>query len=209
MITTSVPPTRPRLRTKTGCLTCRSRRKKCDEAQPHCSACSKLGLRCRWSQETQVDKTVNSSSPTCHEQMVEWQPHRETSHKSMLSSSISSMTASHFASASDYELIQSWPSCYLAVSLPSAVLSSTDLAMFLAVAIQEEFVQPALAMFSGYTLYIKGDARFPTSLILENYQISVQKLLLALSPACPTPSRIALVISTTMLGMVEVSRMLP
>lgn len=29
-----------------GCWTCKCRRKKCDETQPHCLACSNLGLRC-------------------------------------------------------------------------------------------------------------------------------------------------------------------
>jgi hypothetical protein len=37
-----------RLRTLSGCLTCRRRRKKCDEARPQCTSCSKLGLRCLW-----------------------------------------------------------------------------------------------------------------------------------------------------------------
>lgn len=29
-----------------GCWTCKCRRKKCDESQPHCLACANLGLRC-------------------------------------------------------------------------------------------------------------------------------------------------------------------
>jgi hypothetical protein len=37
-----------RLRTLSGCLTCRRRRKKCDEARPQCTTCSRLGLRCCW-----------------------------------------------------------------------------------------------------------------------------------------------------------------
>lgn len=45
------PPRRrppPRLRTKTGCLTCRRRRKKCDERKPCCQTCERLGLDCQW-----------------------------------------------------------------------------------------------------------------------------------------------------------------
>ena len=41
-----------RLRTLSGCLTCRRRRKKCDEARPQCTSCSKLGLRCVWNSST-------------------------------------------------------------------------------------------------------------------------------------------------------------
>lgn len=33
-------------RSKTGCWTCRLRRKKCPEEKPNCSQCSRLGLRC-------------------------------------------------------------------------------------------------------------------------------------------------------------------
>ncbi|RMJ06638.1 hypothetical protein CDV36_013771 [Fusarium kuroshium] len=34
------------VRTRTGCITCRERRKKCDEKKPACSTCSRLGKRC-------------------------------------------------------------------------------------------------------------------------------------------------------------------
>ncbi|PLB39148.1 Zn(II)2Cys6 transcription factor [Aspergillus candidus] len=33
-------------RSRSGCFTCRLRRKKCDEERPSCKACSKLGLKC-------------------------------------------------------------------------------------------------------------------------------------------------------------------
>lgn len=39
------------IRTKTGCLTCRSRKKKCDEAKPCCTACRRGGLNCIWPRE--------------------------------------------------------------------------------------------------------------------------------------------------------------
>ena len=39
---------RPRLRVKSGCLTCLKRRKKCDENRPYCQACVTLGLVCHW-----------------------------------------------------------------------------------------------------------------------------------------------------------------
>ncbi|KAL3492461.1 hypothetical protein BJX62DRAFT_250655 [Aspergillus germanicus] len=43
-------PRRPpaHLRTKTGCLTCRKRRKKCDEQQGTCRNCDRRWLTCRW-----------------------------------------------------------------------------------------------------------------------------------------------------------------
>ncbi|KIX10425.1 uncharacterized protein Z518_01507 [Rhinocladiella mackenziei CBS 650.93] len=38
----------PRLRAKTGCLTCKKRRKKCDEKYPACSRCTISGRPCQW-----------------------------------------------------------------------------------------------------------------------------------------------------------------
>jgi hypothetical protein len=35
-------------RTRTGCLTCRQRKKKCDEAKPQCKACQRNKLDCFW-----------------------------------------------------------------------------------------------------------------------------------------------------------------
>jgi hypothetical protein len=34
------------IRTRTGCATCRSRKKKCDEAKPECNNCTRVGLLC-------------------------------------------------------------------------------------------------------------------------------------------------------------------
>ncbi|KAF7627730.1 hypothetical protein COH20_008886 [Aspergillus flavus] len=40
--------TKAKLRTRTGCLECRSRRKKCDENRPQCGGCARKGLKCTW-----------------------------------------------------------------------------------------------------------------------------------------------------------------
>lgn len=42
-------------RTKTGCLTCRSRKKKCDETKPWCGACRRSRISCIWLQYKQPD----------------------------------------------------------------------------------------------------------------------------------------------------------
>ncbi|KAJ1305504.1 hypothetical protein OPQ81_000511 [Rhizoctonia solani] len=38
----------PSLRSKSGCFSCKRRRKKCDESKPTCSRCAKSGLECRY-----------------------------------------------------------------------------------------------------------------------------------------------------------------
>ncbi|PYI12656.1 hypothetical protein BO78DRAFT_300599 [Aspergillus sclerotiicarbonarius CBS 121057] len=35
-------------RSRTGCLTCRHRKKKCDECRPSCAGCQRNGLECQW-----------------------------------------------------------------------------------------------------------------------------------------------------------------
>ncbi|APA10085.1 hypothetical protein sscle_05g048550 [Sclerotinia sclerotiorum 1980 UF-70] len=66
----------PRLRTKTGCLTCRQRRKKCDESKPRCMNCTRNKVDCCWGEtpfrqcsngyemHKPFDNTASSSSYT-------------------------------------------------------------------------------------------------------------------------------------------------
>lgn len=55
---------RPRKsRTKSGCLACRARRKKCDEQKPVCRSCDRLQLSCSWPvAASNEDSVVRSSS---------------------------------------------------------------------------------------------------------------------------------------------------
>jgi transcriptional activator protein UGA3 len=51
-------------RSRTGCLTCRSRRKRCDNRQPQCENCTRLNLACEWQpQRKVVTETSTSSDP--------------------------------------------------------------------------------------------------------------------------------------------------
>ncbi|KAH7082819.1 fungal-specific transcription factor domain-containing protein [Paraphoma chrysanthemicola] len=45
-------------RTKTGCLTCRMRRKKCDEGKPTCVGCRRNRLICNWSRDHALETVV-------------------------------------------------------------------------------------------------------------------------------------------------------
>lgn len=46
--TSQAPTTAPKRRVRTGCLTCRRRRRKCDETRPTCDNCKGKKLQCRW-----------------------------------------------------------------------------------------------------------------------------------------------------------------
>ncbi|KAJ4256853.1 hypothetical protein NW762_008949 [Fusarium torreyae] len=50
---------KPILRVKTGCFTCRNRKKKCDESRPICAACLRNKLPCKW-------PTAQHQSPPSH-----------------------------------------------------------------------------------------------------------------------------------------------
>lgn len=70
-------------RTRTGCLTCRKRKVKCDEAKPICARCQRLQRECTWSDELQVIPHRRQYAPT------------SPSSASDSSSSFSSSSSSH------------------------------------------------------------------------------------------------------------------
>jgi Fungal specific transcription factor domain/Fungal Zn(2)-Cys(6) binuclear cluster domain len=54
----------PRLRSRTGCLTCRDRRKKCDEIRPVCTGCRRNFLKCVWRPAHTERAVLNHSTPS-------------------------------------------------------------------------------------------------------------------------------------------------
>ncbi|KAJ5948080.1 hypothetical protein N7466_001095 [Penicillium verhagenii] len=54
-----------KLRTRTGCLQCRNRRKKCDELRPQCAGCRRNQLQCIWpSNEERKDGRIRQPRST-------------------------------------------------------------------------------------------------------------------------------------------------
>ncbi|KAL7904546.1 fungal transcriptional regulatory protein [Trichoderma velutinum] len=51
-------------RVRTGCLTCKNRRKKCDETKPRCDDCRRLRLDCEWPPKCLKSKTVAAAVTT-------------------------------------------------------------------------------------------------------------------------------------------------
>ncbi|KAI1072917.1 hypothetical protein LB507_008951 [Fusarium sp. FIESC RH6] len=57
----AVPQPKARIRrVQTGCLTCKRRKKKCDERKPNCGDCQRLCLGCTWPTERQSRGRLNS-----------------------------------------------------------------------------------------------------------------------------------------------------
>ncbi|PBP19635.1 C6 transcription factor OefC [Diplocarpon rosae] len=62
-------------RTRTGCLTCRKRKVKCDEMKPICGRCSRLQRECIWSDEMQViPHRPQQASSSSSEQSLQLSP---------------------------------------------------------------------------------------------------------------------------------------
>ncbi|KAE8380394.1 fungal-specific transcription factor domain-containing protein [Aspergillus bertholletiae] len=55
------------VRSRTGCLTCRRRKKKCDERQPICTGCDRNHLSCEWASDALVPKVRR---PRCRRQLA-------------------------------------------------------------------------------------------------------------------------------------------
>ena len=51
-------------RTKHGCLTCRRRKKKCDEVKPQCAGCRRNDLQCCWATEEESQLETNPTGRT-------------------------------------------------------------------------------------------------------------------------------------------------
>ncbi|RGP77481.1 hypothetical protein FLONG3_4400 [Fusarium longipes] len=54
----------PIIRSRTGCFTCRKRKKKCDESKPICSGCKRNKLDCIWPEPATNNSSSTSSSTT-------------------------------------------------------------------------------------------------------------------------------------------------
>jgi transcriptional activator protein UGA3 len=51
-------------RDRRGCLTCRKRKKKCDNTEGRCQQCLRLNLHCEWEPERYVSAQTRHRSPT-------------------------------------------------------------------------------------------------------------------------------------------------
>ncbi|GME80650.1 unnamed protein product [Ambrosiozyma monospora] len=52
-------------RSRKGCLTCRSRKKKCCETKPLCTECRRLGINCRWAKPGYERKNKSKNNDYC------------------------------------------------------------------------------------------------------------------------------------------------
>ncbi|KAG0124843.1 hypothetical protein HOY82DRAFT_173303 [Tuber indicum] len=71
----STPPTKKVLERNQACLSCRSRKRKCDGGKPTCGACERLERKCQYSQNSPAAVTkIHSSSSASHQTQKASQP---------------------------------------------------------------------------------------------------------------------------------------
>ncbi|KAF8750632.1 GAL4-like Zn(II)2Cys6 (or C6 zinc) binuclear cluster DNA-binding domain [Rhizoctonia solani] len=66
-------------RSKTGCLTCRTKKIKCDETKPICTKCVHGQRECTWPKDVQVNPSATSSAPSSRPSPTTSTPQRSPS----------------------------------------------------------------------------------------------------------------------------------
>jgi hypothetical protein len=198
-------------RSKAGCLTCRLRRKKCDESHPICGACHRKELQCSW--PGQNEHTCRISHQTTNLEAGTNRPR---------SSSCSEGTPSQL-------LCQQWSLSYKRDSLlyPSSRLlfdrylskTSNDLGIITAgrnpfihcvlpLAFSDELVMNCVLALAGVNLSEDVDATDPaiTPTTWKHYSLVLSDLQLSISGGanCQERSRFHLLLVTLFLCLVEV-----
>ncbi|CAK41775.1 hypothetical protein M747DRAFT_273831 [Aspergillus niger ATCC 13496] len=92
---------KPSLRTRTGCLTCRRRKKRCDERRPSCTGCQRNRLECQWeSAGSLIWPKRRRARGTGAEKLLPDQAQRMVNVFSVLTPDIVSRLLRHFLNAS-------------------------------------------------------------------------------------------------------------
>lgn len=88
-------------RSKTGCLTCRTKKIKCDETKPICTKCVHGQRECTWPKDVQVNPSATSSTPSSRPSTTTGTPQRSPS-RANPSSDISRSSPTHARAGSNF-----------------------------------------------------------------------------------------------------------
>ncbi|KAL1892096.1 hypothetical protein Sste5346_007251 [Sporothrix stenoceras] len=107
-------------RSKSGCLTCRSRKVKCDEAKPGCQMCTRLRLRCEYGAEEKTTRLHDrrlGAGPLKKRQFTNWRPQKIVPKTPIAAAA--SLSIAPAAVASPGPSVTSMPSTISSLSSPS------------------------------------------------------------------------------------------
>lgn len=91
---------KPQQRCRTGCLTCRHRKKKCDESHPSCAGCRRNNLDCQWESNISLSKSRCRRRYRLSEKILPERAQKMVNVFSVLTPDIKSRLLSHFMDAS-------------------------------------------------------------------------------------------------------------
>jgi len=153
----------PRLRTKTGCLKCRERRKKCDERRPTCSACARLQVACIFGDATSGENRQSSetSSPVPAVELVSRSPENWIAHSPLPTS----MVIKHggLSTQRDCNVFQYCATKYIQLlTTPEATSEFRDLSFVFGLGFDEPWVMHAAlapaALHASYSELVPKEA---------------------------------------------------
>lgn len=98
---TSCQVSKPLQRTRAGCLTCRHRKKKCDEMHPSCTGCRRNHLICQWESSASLSKPrTRRRNSRLSEGMIPSKAREMVNVFAVLKPDITSLLLTHFLDAS-------------------------------------------------------------------------------------------------------------
>lgn len=177
------------LRSKTGCLTCIARRKKCDEHRPVCGDCHRLSLKC-----------------VLRENVKKRDEHRS------IAMSTTCLRAQSWTLSDGYERFHDEAERRLSMECPSVLgcfVSRVagdqyrDLTFLTNAAIRDVWVRQAVVAFSA--AFQPVDHRNKNEICLRNYHACTRNIRKYLSGPSTSWEANDMIISLTLLGILEVS----
>lgn len=178
------------LRSKTGCLTCIARRKKCDERRPVCGDCHRLGLKCVSREGVRRKDEPHSivTSATCV-RVQTW----------TLSNGYQ-----RFHDEAERRLSVECPSVLGAFVSQVAGDEYRNLTFLTNAAIRDVWVRQAVVAFSAAFQPADHDHRSMKEICLRNYHACTQNIRKSLSGPSSYWEADNMIISLTLLGIMEV-----
>lgn len=200
-----------KLHSRTGCLRCVARRKKCDERLPVCSDCQRIGLTCIWRGKNNLvthlmsgNKVLNTTQAMMrvHDEQVDYPASPFAALN--LSYPQKAVSCGHvpLRTETEHRLLQMLPGFLDMFILPRTRLLQPDYSHEYAVALQTSWVRNALVAFSAFVASARDSSL--RLVAYENYQAAVRSVQQIVAWSTYTDVREELLIATLFLGLMEV-----
>lgn len=193
-----------RLRTSTGCIECRRRKKKCTEQKPKCAACLRLGFDCSWPTDQQHTLPKKSGPPCIMEENVNIV--QLPSLASYQTSSIANGYIS-FKSDADLHFATLCPSMVSMSLSPVADAEWRNTNRYMSLILSQPPIRSACVAFAARIRSMELQKAMPISRL--SYQRAVSNLQGIISQHLDTQSILPTITAMTFMGLYEESHIRP